>query len=137
MRDEFAFHLESRTRDLIRQGLSAQEARRRAQVEFGSVESYKEQTREAFRHLLRGQGIRTDIPDSDGGAWDTSGSRSNHINRGVFSKLLHCSLHGRLRFVQVHLIQNRNEIRGTKDQQAVPVQSIYVRFFVWFANKIH
>ena len=47
MRDEFAFHLESRTRDLIRQGLSAQDARRRAQVEFGSVESYKEQTREA------------------------------------------------------------------------------------------
>jgi putative ABC transport system permease protein len=47
MRDEFAFHLESRATDLIREGLSPGDARRRAQLEFGSVESYKEQTREA------------------------------------------------------------------------------------------
>ncbi len=47
MRDEFAFHLESRTSDLIREGFSAPDARRRAQLEFGSVESYKEQTRDA------------------------------------------------------------------------------------------
>ena len=47
MRDEMGFHLDSRTKDLMREGLSERDARRRAQLEFGSVESYKEQTRDA------------------------------------------------------------------------------------------
>jgi hypothetical protein len=46
LHDEIAFHLESRTADLIKAGLCEREARRRARVEFGSVESYKEQTRD-------------------------------------------------------------------------------------------
>lgn len=47
MRDEFAFHLESRANDLIRQGLSPEDARRRARLEFGGIESFKELTRDA------------------------------------------------------------------------------------------
>ena len=47
MRDEMGFHLDSRTKDLMREGLSERDARRRARLEFGSVESYKEQTRDA------------------------------------------------------------------------------------------
>jgi hypothetical protein len=46
MRDEFAFHLESRVDDLIRQGLTPEEAHRRARLEFGGVESFKELTRD-------------------------------------------------------------------------------------------
>ena len=46
MRDEFASHLESRTNDLILKGLSPEDAHRRARVEFGGVESYKELTRD-------------------------------------------------------------------------------------------
>ena len=47
MRDEFAFHLESRAADLVRQRLSSEAARRQARLEFGSVESYKELARAA------------------------------------------------------------------------------------------
>ena len=46
MRDEFAFHLESRANDLIRKGLSPEDAHRRARLEFGGVESFKELTRD-------------------------------------------------------------------------------------------
>ena len=46
MRDEFAFHLESRADDLLRQGCTREEADRRARLEFGGVESFKELTRE-------------------------------------------------------------------------------------------
>ena len=48
MADEIRFHMESRTADLIRGGLSPEEAARRARVEFGSVEKHKEASRASF-----------------------------------------------------------------------------------------
>jgi predicted permease len=45
--DEIRFHLETRTQDLIRSGLSEDEARRRARLEFGCIESYKEHCRQS------------------------------------------------------------------------------------------
>ena len=45
--DELWFHLEARTEDLVRRGLSPAEARRRARLEFGGVEQYKERLRAA------------------------------------------------------------------------------------------
>jgi putative ABC transport system permease protein len=47
MADELRFHLESRAADLVRAGVPAPEAARRARIEFGAVESYKERCREA------------------------------------------------------------------------------------------
>ena len=46
-RDELAFHLESRAKDLEQRGISADEATRQARIEFGGVERYVEQLREA------------------------------------------------------------------------------------------
>jgi predicted permease len=48
MSDEIRFHLQLRTEDLIRSGLSEEEARRRARIEFGGIESYKEGCRESL-----------------------------------------------------------------------------------------
>src|SRR5882672_8541121 len=45
--DELSFHIQSRAEDLARRGLSPAEAERRARVEFGGVERYKEQVRDA------------------------------------------------------------------------------------------
>ncbi len=45
MDEEFRLHLELRTEDLIRSGLSPAEAARRARLEFGSSEVYKERAR--------------------------------------------------------------------------------------------
>jgi predicted permease len=47
MRDELRIHVEQRTQDLTAAGLSPVEARRKAGVEFGSAEAYKEQCRDA------------------------------------------------------------------------------------------
>ncbi len=47
MDEEFRFHLERRTDDLIRSGLPPREAARRARIEFGSVEVHKERGRAA------------------------------------------------------------------------------------------
>ena len=47
--DELRFHLEERAEDLVRSGLSAEEAHRRANIEFGSVENYKVSVRESRR----------------------------------------------------------------------------------------
>ena len=47
MSDEMRFHVEAYTRDLIRSGVSPAEAERRARVEFGGIELYKERCREA------------------------------------------------------------------------------------------
>jgi putative ABC transport system permease protein len=47
MADELAAHMEHRTDDLLRSGLPPTEAARRARVEFGGVENYKESCREA------------------------------------------------------------------------------------------
>ena len=47
MDDELRFHLETRAADLERSGVAAHEAARRARLEFGAVEGYKERCREA------------------------------------------------------------------------------------------
>jgi predicted permease len=47
MADEVEFHVEARARDLLRSGLSQDEARRRARLEFGAPERYKEECRES------------------------------------------------------------------------------------------
>jgi len=46
---ELRFHLEQRTRDLIAAGTTADDARRRANLEFGGLEPTKEDCREASR----------------------------------------------------------------------------------------
>jgi len=47
MRDEMAFHVEMEAQRLARQGLDADEARRRAHVHFGGIEKFKEAGRDA------------------------------------------------------------------------------------------
>jgi putative ABC transport system permease protein len=45
--EEIWFHIETRARDLVARGMSPDEARRRARIEFGSIERYKEEVRSA------------------------------------------------------------------------------------------
>ena len=45
METEVRFHIESRAADLVRKGLSQQEAMRQARIEFGGIESYKDAMR--------------------------------------------------------------------------------------------
>src|SRR5689334_20138131 len=59
MADEFAFHLEARTADLIRHGVSPDEAERRARLEFGAIEAYKDRCRDE-RHWRIGDELRAD-----------------------------------------------------------------------------
>jgi putative ABC transport system permease protein len=47
MRDEIRQHLDDRTHDLIESGISPSDAARQARVEFGAMERYKEQCRDA------------------------------------------------------------------------------------------
>jgi macrolide transport system ATP-binding/permease protein len=47
--DEMRFHVEARTEDLIRGGLSREEAFRRARIEFGCLEAYQDRCRESRR----------------------------------------------------------------------------------------
>lgn len=58
MDDELRFHLENRAADLARSGVPPAEAARRARIEFGGMERYKESCREArglrFFDELRG-----------------------------------------------------------------------------------
>ena len=49
MNDEMQFHLTQRAQELQRDGVGAQEAARRARVEFGGLENYKEASREVWR----------------------------------------------------------------------------------------
>jgi predicted permease len=59
--DEVQFHLERRTADLVaRHGVSSDEARRRARLEFGSIEKYKDQTRQSVGLRLL-DGLRSDV----------------------------------------------------------------------------
>ena len=59
--DEWQFHLMRRAEDLVqRHGLSLDEARRRARLEFGSLEKYREQSRESFG-LARLDEVRGDL----------------------------------------------------------------------------
>src|SRR5580704_16708070 len=60
MADEIGFHLEARAEDLMRSGLSRSEATRRARIEFGGVEAYKERCREARGQLIWGA-LRADL----------------------------------------------------------------------------
>src|SRR6185503_11820838 len=60
MTDEMRFHLESYTEDLVRSGLSRDEAARRARLEFGGVESLKEESR-AARGLRFADELRQDV----------------------------------------------------------------------------
>ncbi len=48
MDEEFRLHLELRTEDLVRSGMTRGEAARRARLEFGGVERYKEEARGAL-----------------------------------------------------------------------------------------
>ena len=60
MREELRLHIERREDDLIASGTNPHEARRRARIEFGAIESYKEQCRDAsgfaVRRVLHGGG---------------------------------------------------------------------------------
>jgi hypothetical protein len=47
LEDEIRFHLDMETEKLIRSSLSPDEARRKALLEFGGVERFKEKTRDA------------------------------------------------------------------------------------------
>lgn len=47
MAEELRFHIESRTQDLMRSGVDAAEAARRARLEFGAFEHYREECRQA------------------------------------------------------------------------------------------
>src|SRR6476661_9401037 len=47
MTDEVQFHIDSRAADLIRSGMRPDEAARRARLEFGGSEGWKERMREA------------------------------------------------------------------------------------------
>jgi predicted permease len=44
--EEIAFHLQARAEDLMRRGLSREAATRKARLEFGSVERYRDETRQ-------------------------------------------------------------------------------------------
>lgn len=48
MDSELRFHIESYCEDLVRSGVASQEAKRRAQLEFGSVEARKDECRDAL-----------------------------------------------------------------------------------------
>src|SRR5688572_33166226 len=47
MTEELRFHIEQFTDELVRSGVSPQEAARRARIEFGSLNSVQEECREA------------------------------------------------------------------------------------------
>jgi len=47
MSEEMQFHLAARTDDLMRRGLTQSEAVRQARLEFGTVDSYKEEVRQS------------------------------------------------------------------------------------------
>ena len=48
LQDELRLHIEQRAAHLVRSGLSSQEAHRRARLELGSPETYREQCRRSF-----------------------------------------------------------------------------------------
>jgi predicted permease len=52
MQEELAFHVQARAEDLERSGVPSAEARRQACIEFGGIETYKEQLRETRRFGL-------------------------------------------------------------------------------------
>ena len=105
--DELQLHVETRVEDLVRRGIDPGEARRRARLEFGGVEQYKERVRLATsRNLVRrtnvqrpvrAKGLRSDCPwfqpdlrvqrrqhDSRSGrAWLAPGTPLRRYERGI------------------------------------------------------
>jgi putative ABC transport system permease protein len=67
MDEEFRHHMELRAADLVRRGLSPTEAARRARLEFGSTETYKDAGRES-RGLHRFDQLRVSMLDFKLGA---------------------------------------------------------------------
>jgi hypothetical protein len=59
MAEELANHIENRAADLASRGIPADEALRRARIEFGGVENYKERCREARGFRLFDDCLRT------------------------------------------------------------------------------
>src|SRR5215469_18758616 len=59
LNEEIQFHIGQRARDLAGSGMTPQEAERRARIEFGSAETYKEQCRE----IRRFNGLHTFLAD--------------------------------------------------------------------------
>jgi len=60
MDEELRFHIDSCVEQLVRQGVPVEEARRRARLEFGSVETRKEECRQAWG-LQRWDELRADL----------------------------------------------------------------------------
>jgi len=60
MAEEIRGHIDARARDLMRGGVDPAEARRQARLEFGAVERYKEEVREA-RGLRLADELRADL----------------------------------------------------------------------------
>src|SRR5581483_10890176 len=58
--DELRFHLDHRTEALMRDGTTRDEATRRARLEFGAVEAYKDRLRDA-RGWRAGDELRADL----------------------------------------------------------------------------
>ena len=59
--EELRFHIEQHIEDLVRSGESPEEARRRARIAFGGINTVKEQCREA-RGLLGSGHVRMCCP---------------------------------------------------------------------------
>lgn len=53
MEQEMQFHLERRTEGLVATGLSQEDARRKARLEFGALDAAKEESRSASGFGLR------------------------------------------------------------------------------------
>src|SRR5262245_39561624 len=60
MADELRAHIDARAQDLVRQGLSTADAGRRARIDFGSLETCKDEMRRA-RGLRLLDDLRADI----------------------------------------------------------------------------
>src|SRR5437016_4653248 len=60
MDEELELHYALRTQDLVRTGLSPEEARRRARLEFGATDRYKDECRES-RGLRLADELRADV----------------------------------------------------------------------------
>ncbi len=60
LQDELQFHLERQVSDYVRAGMSEQEARRKAHLQFGGIEGVKEECREA-RGTLWAESILSDV----------------------------------------------------------------------------
>ncbi len=83
MRDELQFHHESRVAHLMQSGLSRDEAVRRARLEFGGVETYKERCREA-----RGAGAIDEAARSLREAWRSARRSPGFVAIAVLSLAL-------------------------------------------------